>query len=69
MMGNRTVSLLGAAQLHTVLYADGDGSRTGQWFQLDEKPEWWLRLNPLGARTQRHSSSCWCTRSDKCWVG
>jgi glutathione S-transferase len=21
---------------------------TGQWFQIDEKPEWWLRLNPLG---------------------
>ena len=22
---------------------------TGQWFQYDEKPEWWLRLNPSGA--------------------
>lgn len=21
---------------------------TGQWFQIDEKPDWWLRLNPLG---------------------
>ncbi len=20
----------------------------GQWFQIDEKPEWWLKLNPLG---------------------